>query len=591
MNRTDREVDQLAKLIACAAGHEPADLVVRGANLVNVFTGEIYPADVAIKDGRIVGLDDYDARDEIDASGLYLAPGLIDGHFHLESALLSPAEFARMALPLGATTVVIDPHEIANVAGVEGIRQLIRATEGLPVTFYIMVPSCVPASDLETSGAELTAADVETLGKEDRVLGLAEVMNVPGVLSGEFSVIEKIVSCHAKAINGHAPGLRGRDLNAYVAAGMRSDHETTDPYEGLEKMRAGMYLMVREGSAARNLDDLLRIVKPRNARRCMLVTDDLLPTDIDENGYINYLLKRAVADGIEPVTAIQMATLNAAERFCLPDRGAIAPGYRADIVAFPDLEHFEPAFVIANGRLAAKNGEVVGEISARAEFDDRLMRSVNALDVCAEDLRIRARHGLCRAIGAVGDQIITEALTLKPTTHDGWVVADVKRDLLKMAVVERHCASGRIGLGLIRGFGLHDGAIGSSVAHDSHNLVAIGTNDEDMALVFSRLMSLRGGLVVASDGKVLADLPLPIGGLMSDLPVSEVVSRLRGVEKAARDLGCVMNHPFMTLSFMCLSVLPELKLTDRGLVDATTNRIVGLFEEAAVAPPAVAAVR
>lgn len=572
-------IAETARRISVARGLEKADLAIRGGQVLNVFTEEIYPADIAISGDRIAGIGSYRGREEVDASGLTLIPGLMDGHLHLESSLLTPSEFARATLPLGTTAVMIDPHEIANVAGPEGIRAMMAASKDLPVTFYLMVSSCVPASDLESSGGEITAEDIAELETEPRALGLAEVMDFPAVLEADPMVLEKIINSRGRVIDGHAPGLTGRDLNAYVTAGMGSDHETITAEEAVEKLRTGMRLMIRAGSVAMNLETLLPVINRSNMDRIIFVTDDLLPSDIYEKGHIDYSLRRAVEFGIDPIWAVKMATINTASYFGLRDVGAIGPGLKADIVAVEDLRDFKTRFVVKNGQMAYSDRKLLAKFPTQSGFAEGFFHTVNVGQVSLEDIQIPAREGACRVIEVVPDQIVTEALLVRPTMVLGRVVSDVHRDILKIVVVERHNASGRIATGLITGFGLQRGAIASSVAHDAHNIVAVGADDDDILMAIGEVARMEGGLAVSAGGVVVESLPLPIAGLLSTLSAKRVVAGLRRVEAAAFSLGAVPRRPFMTLSFMCLSVIPKLKLTDRGLVDVRAGEIVDLFED------------
>jgi len=566
-------------LIEAARGKRPCDLALSGGLVVNVFTSEILRADVGIQGGRIAAVSangGIEAAAVIDAGGLILSPGLIDAHMHLESTMLTPAEFARAALPLGTTAVVSDPHEIANVAGASGIRELMSACRNLPLTFYFMLPPAVPASEFETSGARLDAEDMASLANEPHVLGIAEEMDVAGVLDTREETLSKLGSLPGRVTDGHAPGLSDRDLQAYAAAGITSDHESTNHWDALEKLRAGMYLMIREGSAARNLDDLIGLVDPNTERRCLLVTDDLSPADLVSRGHVDHLLRRAVRRGVGPVHAIRMVTLNAAERFGLDRVGAIAPGYRADLVAFEDLSDFRAAFVIAGGRLVAADGEMAVPLP-RHRFSPSLMDSVHIAEIDSGTPAIPDRGGPARVIEAVDGQIITREIVMRPASLGGQVRADVERDILKIVVAERHGRSGNVAVALVTGFGLKRGAIASSVAHDSHNVVAVGASDGDIVHAIRHIGEIGGGLVAVAGERALADLPLPIAGLISPASAPSVAGRLRRLEHAAHDLGCRMERPFMTLSFMCLSVVPELKITDRGLVDVARGAIVPTF--------------
>lgn len=569
---------ELRVLIKAARGLGPCNIVLRGGYVVNVFTSETLRADVGIAGRHIAIVNDgpIEAERVIEADNLFLAPGFIDSHMHLESSLLTPAEFARIALPHGTTSIVIDPHEIANVAGPDGMRELMAAVQDLPIKIYFVIPTAVPASELEESGGRIDAADMAEFADLPNVVGIAEAMDYPGVLEAREDVLEKLASLPDGVIDGHAPGLSGRDLQAYIAAGISSEHEATNTWEGMEKLRAGMYLMIREGSAARNLADLIRLVSPQTIGRCLLVTDDLLPTDIEDHGHIDHLLRESVRHGISPAQAVRMVTVNAAQRFKLDRIGAIAPGYAADIVGLEDLEEFHPALVIARGEVAVSDGELVAHIRKHV-FSPSLTHTVTIPDMGVEDLSIPAFGGPARVIGAMDGQIVTRLLEMEPTSLADHVVADTDRDVLKIVAVGRYGKSGKIGLGLVNGFGLKSGAIAGSVAHDAHNLVAVGVSDADILLALRRVSEMNGGLVAAAGGAVLEELALPIGGLMSQENAHSVARKLRRVEQAARKLGCGMEHPFMTLSFMCLSVVPELKLTVSGLVDVEKHEITPLF--------------
>lgn len=573
-------LDEQRELIEAARGVRKCDAVIRGGYVVSVFTGEIERADVGMYHGRIAAVvyngEPVEAEHIIDADGLFLTPGLIDSHMHLESSMLSPAEFAKSVLSRGTTAVVIDPHEIANVAGVDGIRELLEASEGLPLTFYFMIPPAVPATDLDTSGGRIDAGDIAGFAGDPRVLGIAEAMDYPGVIEGRRDELEKIGAMPGKVVDGHAPGLSGRDLQAYAAAGITSEHEAINQWEGLEKLRAGFYLMIREGSAAHDLGALIKLVDTNTVSRCLLATDDLSSTDLLDKGHIDYLLSRAVKHGISAQQAIRMATLNTAQRFKLDGVGAVAPGYRADIACFKDLIDFQASLVVAGGEVVAMDGEVVVPVRSH-RFSEKLTRTVHLPDLTPDDIIICAGSGLARVIGAQEGQLVTQRLLMAPAVLGGRVVPDVVNDVLKIVVVERYGRSGSVGLGLVKGFGLGAGAMAGSVSHDSHNVVAVGTSDRDIIAAAKRVGEMNGGLVVARDGEVVAELALPVGGLMSDQSAGVVAGKLRRVEQAARDLGCPMEHPFMTLSFMCLPVIPELKITDRGLVDVEEFEIVPLF--------------
>jgi len=560
--------------IMAARGRLAADLVLKHARVVNVLTNEVYPADVAIHEGYIVGVGEYRGPNEIDLAGAHLLPGLIDGHLHIESTMLAAGEFARAVVPTGTTSVVVDPHEIGNVLGAPGIRMLLAATEGLPLNVFVNVPSCVPASEMENGGHTLTAEDMAPLLDEPRVVGIAELMNFPGVLNADPAVLAKaeLGLRRGVPIDGHAPGVTGMDLCAYAAAGIESDHETTRAEEAEEKLRLGLWLMVREGSTEHNLRELLPVVRRLRARRALFVTDDRAPNDLRDDGHLDHAVRLAISEGLDPVSAIAMATINPAERFGLKFLGAIAPGYRADLVVADDLTNLRAKLVLKDGRVVARDGAPTFRPS---RFDySAAMNTVHIGPLDEASLRIPHTGARCRVIGVVPRQIITRHLVEEPTVVDGRIVADPSRDLLKLAVVERHKSTGDVGVGLVKGFGLTAGALASSVAHDAHNIGVVGAADADMLAAVRAVVEQRGGLAVVRDGQVLARLPLPIGGLMSDLPFEEVAARLEAVEEAAKTLGCTVWRPFMVLSFLALSVIPALKLTDRGLVDVEAWELV-----------------
>jgi adenine deaminase len=557
-------------LISIAKGDRPADLLLRGARIVNVFTGEIYPANVAIAGDRIAGVggDYLDGREVLELEGLLLAPGLINGHLHVESSLLSPAEYTRLALPRGTTAVVLDPHEIANVLGAAGIHALMGVCRDLPLDFFFMAPSCVPATSLETAGGGLSEKEIEKLLADPRVLGLGEMMNFSGLLRENPDVLGKIAAARkaGKRIDGHAPLLTGKNLNAYAAAGMDSDHECTRPEEAREKLRLGMWLMIREGSAAKNLPDLLPVVTPENSRRCLYVLDDIEPADLLRRGEMDELLRQSVARGLDPVTAVRMATLNPAERFGLRDRGAIAPGRRADIIAWENLEEFRPRLVIKNGAVAAREGKAYPFLTKT--WEEKTLHTVRIRPLTDSSFDFPLAGERTWAVGVVPGQILTRKLRV-PAGKDarGMVRSDPDSDLLKIAVVERHRASGRIGRGLVKGLGLKRGALAASVAHDSHNIIVAGVNDADMIIAVREIERMQGGFAVAEGGTIRAALPLPVAGLISLRPAEEVAAEMEGLIRAAREMGSALQNPFSTLSFLALPVIPELRITDQGLVD------------------------
>jgi len=569
----------IARRIRVARGEEPGDLILRNGQLVNVCSGEIYPADVVIAEGAIAAIGEpgqYDARTSHDLGGRFLAPGLIDGHMHIESTMMTLAQFAQVVVPHGTTTVIIDPHEYANVMGVEGIRYALASGRNLPLTVYAVLSSCVPASPLESPRQALSAADLLPLLEDDRVLGLAEMMDVPGVLHADAQVLAKIEATRARGrvVDGHAPGVRGYDLNAYAAAGIMSDHESTTIEEAREKLRLGMWLMVREGSAARNLETLLPLIQALNPPRACFVTDDRDPIDLVRRGHIDSMVRMAIAGGLSPMQAIRMGSLNTAQYFRLDDRGAIAPGYVADILVIGDLERFDIQEVYKDGALVAQAGKAL--FAAPVIEASPTTGAVHTGTIHPEQLRIPGQSGDVSVIGIEPGQITTLHLTEAAPLVDGQLVADVSRDLLKLVVVERHHASGRVGLALVKGFGLKGGAIASTVAHDAHNLVIAGTNDADILRAIEAINELGGGFALVVDGQVRASVPLPLGGLVSPLPVDQLVSQLEALDTAAAELGCALEHPFMTLSFLSLSVIPSLKLTDQGLIDVAAAQVVPL---------------
>jgi adenine deaminase len=558
----------LAKRLAVARGDEPADVVVRGGRVLSVFTREWLEVDVAVADGWIAGLGEYEGRDVVDATGRYVVPGFIDAHMHLESTKLLPDEFARLVLPLGTTAVVLDPHELANVLGTDGVHWLLDACEGLPLDYYFMASSSIPASIFESPRRPLLSGDLESLLRRRRVIGLAEMMNFPGVINADANELEKLRLATRVHVDGHAPGVLGKALNAYVAAGIRSDHEALTVEEGRERLRDGMWLLIREASMARNLRALLPLVQEFGTNRIAFCTDDRDPEDIAENGHINGMARVAVASGVAPEDAIVLASLNPATWHRLWHLGAIAPGYQADILVLPDLEGFQPDVVL-------KAGRPIEEIP-RPEVPEWVKHSVRNRPITESDLRIPWEGGAARVIGLVPDQVVTENLVEEPATADGAAVADPGRDLAKIAVIERHLGTGRIGLGFVSGSGLERGALASTVAHDAHNIVVVGMSDEDMARAVQRLGELGGGIVVVDTGEITAELPLPVAGLLADAPLADVIDQSLACNDAARALGWSGATPFLTLAFLALSVIPSLKITDRGLVDVDRFELVPL---------------
>jgi len=582
--------ETLLHTLAVARGDEPADVLLTNARVVNVFTGEVLDADVAIAGETIAAVGTgYTGKQTLDLGHQYLVPGLIDAHVHVESSMTAPAQFARAVVPHGITTVVSDPHEIANVAGADGIRYMIEASEGLPLTVFVNLPSCVPATHMGTAGATLEAADLLALRDLPRVLGLAEFMNVPGAVLGLPGALDKILAFDDGHIDGHAPGITGPWLQAYVAAGPSTDHESMTAEEALEKVRLGMYVLIREATAARNLHALLPAVTPENARRFAFATDDRHPADLIEEGSIDHSLRLAIAGGLPPITALRIATLNAAEAFGLTDRGAIAPGRRADLVVTPSLVDFRAEQVFAGGKLVASNGLPVGEWPL-PQADESGVRGSIHVDVDALSFRIPAGGTHIRAIGIVPDQVVTDERIFEAKvvstdeksvssvkSVDKEAVADVERDLLKLAVIERHNDTGKVGLGFVHGLGLRRGAIAGSVGHDCHNVTVAGVSDAEMHAAVRAVKDLGGGLVAVLNGEVIGSVPLPIGGLMSDQPVEVIRNQMDTLLDHVKELGSPLHDPFMQLGFLALEVIPKLKLTDQGLVDVDKFDFVDLW--------------
>jgi adenine deaminase len=550
-------VADIARRLAVARGDERADLVLRGGRVLSVFTREWLETDVAIADGYVAGLGDYDGAEVVDASGRYVVPGFIDAHMHLESTKLLPDEFARLVLPLGTTAVVADPHEIANVLGSDGVHWLLDFCDELPLDVYFMAPSCVPASPFESPRRALNDGDLESLLRRRRVLGLAEMMNFPGVIAGDEHELSKLRLEGAQHVDGHAPGVVGKELNAYAAAGIRSDHEALTIDEGRERLRAGVWLLIREASMARNLQALVPLVDEFGPYHIAFCTDDRDPDDIVDDGHVNGMVRKAVAAGIAPEDAIVCATLNPATWHGLRHLGAVAPGYQADLLVLPDLESFRPDRVL-------KAGRPVGDF-ARPDVPEWVRQSVRIAPLSRDDLATPS-SGPVRAIGLITDQVVTESL----------VVDAGAGDLAKIAVVERHLATGRAGVGFVRGSGLQRGALASTVAHDAHNLVVLGVSDDDMLAAVARAAELGGGIVAIDGGQVMAECPLPVAGLLSDASLADVIAQSRACNDAAAALGWSGATPFLTMAFLALSVIPALKITDRGLVDVERFELVPL---------------
>jgi adenine deaminase len=564
------------EVMKAARGEHPCDLLLTNACIVDVFSGVITAGSVAVAAGWIVGIGDYPAHTTVDLGGRFVAPGFIDAHVHIESAMTCVAEFARAVVARGTTAVVADPHEIANVLGAEGIRYMLASAVGQPINVFYALPSCVPATDMETAGARLAAADLEPFFQDPRIVALGEMMNYPGVLNSDPEVLKKIDAArrHGRPIDGHAPGLSSKDLAAYVAAGISSDHECTTAAEALEKIAAGMHVMIREGTGARNLAALLPVVAERNARRLMWCTDDRHPHDLIEEGHIDSIVAAAIRAGVDPVTAIRMATLNPAERFGLTHLGAIAPGRRADLVVFSDPSRLRVEEVYVRGELIARSGKLLAGI--RTPPGPPAPPSMNGRRE-GLDFGLAAGGPRLRVIELVCDQILTRQSIESAPVAGNRLVSDPSRDLLKIAVVERHRGSGRIGIGMVRGFGLRQGALASSVAHDSHNIIVVGVSDADMTAAAGEVVAMGGGVSAVAGGRIAARLPLPVAGLMSLEPVEAVSAAMDRLVRVAHELGSPLKDPFMTLSFLALPVIPELKITDLGLVDVLEFRHVGLF--------------
>ena len=568
--KINRKLIKKLHIIDVAAGRKKADLVLKNATYVNVFSGELETCDIAVAEGLIVGLGSYEGFEEADMTGKIVCPGFIDAHIHLESSLVTPSEFVRAVIPHGTTTVITDPHEITNVMDTHGIDYMLAATENLPVDTLFMIPSCVPASPMDESGADLDYRDIDSFFEHPRVLGLAEMMNYPGIISADGRTVAKIIAsqAHHKKIDGHAPGLTGKDLNAYIAAGVYSDHECADMEDALAKLKLGQFIMIREGTAARNLEALIDLVKsPRYFDRCMFCTDDKHPSDLLEKGHIDYICREAVRMGADPIQTVQVACLHAARYFLLNNRGAIAPGYLADFAIMDDLKDFNVTTVYKRGKLVYDNGQVVDfeKPEIPEHLDDQAHDTFHLPRLSAKDFAETRRKVI---IGMIDGQIITE--------DKGYAEAvDIERDILKMAVVERHKNTGHIGIGYLQGYGMKSGAVATSVSHDSHNIICVGTNDEDMAFAVNRIADNKGGIVVVKDGQVIEELPLEIAGLMSDKPLTEVNDLLEKAKAAAHSLGVGTGiDPFMTLSFMALPVIPTVRLTTRGVVDVIKQQYI-----------------
>lgn len=560
--KTDRQLAAKQRIIAVAAGREKADLVLKNAKYLNVFSNEFLCGDIAVANGLIAGVGKYDGKTEIDVSGKLVLPGFIDAHIHLESSMVTPAEFAKAVVALGTTTVITDPHEITNVMGIDGVEYMIQASQNLPIDVHFMMPSCVPATEIDESGAELDCKDIDLYLDNKKVLGLAEMMNYVGVINGDKNVLSKIVTsqAHHKKIDGHAPELSGNDLNAYIAAGVYSDHECSTFENALEKLRKGQFIMIREGTAAHNLKALMPLLTQQYYSRCMFATDDKHPSDLLHGGHIDYIVKQALKNGADPIVALKTATHHAARYFLLNNKGAVASGYLADIVVVDNLEDFNVETVFKRGKLVF-DGEVkdfsaptVDEKLAEKCFDTFHLDSVTP-----SSFKVDGKLGL---IGLVGGELLTRNLG----TADK---IDVENDILKIACIERHKGTNHIGVGYVKGYSLKSGAVATSVAHDSHNIITVGCNDDDIAVAVNAIKDSKGGIAVVENGKIKALLELPIAGLMSDEPLTTVNEKLENAKSSAYELGADKSiDPFMTLSFLSLPVIPSLRITTKGVFDA-----------------------
>lgn len=569
---------QLKKRIAAAAKKIPADLVVKNGKIIDVINQEIISADLAITEGMIVGIGEYEGEETLDAGGRFVAPGFIDGHVHIESAMIPPSEFAKVVAPHGVTTVIADPHEIANVSGADGIQYMLDDSENIPLNVLVALPSSVPATPFENAGAVLNAEQLKPFYKHERVIGLGEVMDAPAVHNGDEAMVEKLLDAQnsGKTVDGHAAGLDPDSLNVYMAAGIRTDHEATTAEEARERLKRGMYLMIREGSVAKDLDALIGVVNEKNARRCLFVTDDKHLDDLIEEGSIDHNIRLAIQHGIEPILAIQMATLNTAECFELKNKGILAPGYDADFLLLDNLEEITIHSVYRGGKEVAEKGSCIADISA-TQVPANLKNSVHLGEVTQNQLQIPLQGEKANVIRIIPNSLVTEHDIRLVDAVDGKFQPSVATDLLKMAVIERHHRTGNIGLGIVNGFGLENGAIATTIAHDSHNLVVTGTNDEDMLAAIEKIKEIQGGIAVAKDGEIIASLPLHVGGLMSDAAFPAVNEQLEMLNKALSEVGFDGDfNPFLTLSFLALPVIPDIKLTDLGLFDVNAFRHISI---------------
>lgn len=568
---------RIKDIIPISLGEKPADIILKNCKIINVFSGKIEEGNIALFRKRIAGIGDYNYGKEIlDLKGKYVCPGLIDAHLHIESSMLTPIEFAKAVLPRGTTTIIADPHEIANVTGLDGVEYMIKITDGIPLNIYITLPSAVPATDLETSGARLGVEDmIGFLEKHPRILALGEVMNYPGVLSCDNELIAKIelLRHRYKKIDGHAPGLSGKKLNAYIVAFIRSDHEAISKDEALEKVSKGMQVFIREGSAAKNLDDILPAVNDINHHYFSFCTDDRSPEEILNEGHIDYMVRRAIKKGINPIIAIRMASINTARYFNLRSMGAIAPGYKADFVILNELKNFNINSVMKDSKIVSIDRNLCVDIKLKTDFN--LKNPMNIPVIKPEDIKIKNQKGKIRVIGIIKNNIITKEIISEPKIENGYVVSNPSTDIIKVIVVDRYSGK-NFSIGFIKGLGLKEGAIGTSVGHDAHNIAIAGVNDRDILFALAQLKKLKGGIVVVKNGNVISSLPFPVAGLMSDKNLEYVYKKTLDLKESAKSLGC-KNEPFLTLSFIQLPVIPEIRITDKGIVNVDKQDFLSLF--------------
>ncbi|MCL4306117.1 adenine deaminase [bacterium] len=568
------DVSSKQRLLEVARGDRPADLLLKDARLINTISYEIEEAGVAVFEGRIAGIGDYEARETIDLKGRYLAPAFLDGHIHIESTLMTPPEFARTVVPFGTGGVFCDPHEIANVLGVRGIQFMLDSSENLPLDVWVMIPSCVPATHMETAGAVLEWKDMQTFLTHPRVLGIAEVMNFPGVILGDESVLRKVDLANGRPVDGHAPGVSGKWLNAYAAAGIATDHESTQLLEAQEKLRRGMAVFIREGSTAKNMRNLLPLVRPENAHRFAFVSDDRHADELLIEGHMNATLRKAVSLGLDPILAVAMTSTHTAQIFGVRHTGAVLPGRHADLVVLEDLKEFRPLRVFRRGIEVAREGELL--VPIKKSDVSAVSETVTLPPLSTESFVVNASTKQVNVIDVIPDQIVTGRSTASLPVRNGVLHADSTQDIAKLVVIERHGKNGNVGKGFVRGFGLEDGALASTVGHDSHNIICVGMDDQDMLIAAQRLAEIQGGWVVVRDGKVTASVSLPVAGLMTNKSAREVTPEIEALHHAARELGSKLSSPFMALSFLALPVIPSLKLTDHGLVDVEKFSVIDL---------------